>query len=273
MSPPVYQTTHKSEHSHPGPLDCHLSTFAMFLLAKGYSATTVLSKIQVAHNFSRWLDTRAIKIFDLDDQAIHLFFKEQPRAGHTRRGDFSALCTLLEWLRELNQVQPSSLQVDDDRNPCSILSEFGLYLKEERGLSQATLHNYLPVVSSFLNAYSNSGLITFSEIHIFDITRFIMSQASNRSRHSVQLMTSALRSFFRFLRYRGDITLDLAASIPAVADWKMSQIPKYLAPDDVEQLLKRCDQTTQLGKRDYGVLLLLARLGLRARRSRCYGIG
>ncbi len=79
-----------------------------------------------------------------------------------------------------------------------------------------------------------------------------------------QLITSALRGFFRFLLFRGDIASDLAASVPTVADWRLSELPKSLDPEEVERMLRNCDQGTAIGQRDYAVLLLLARLGLRA---------
>lgn len=252
-----------SEHPHPWPLDPHLPAFTFSLQAQGYSAASLRSKIQVICNFNRWLGSRALKVCDLDERVINLFFEEHPRAGYVRRGDHSSLCSLLEWLRDANQIRPLLPQVEDCK-PYSIESEFTIYLKEERGLSQTTLRSYMPVIHSFLSRYSASGTIQFSEIHILDITRFIVSLASRVSRHSVQLATSALRVFFRFLRYRGDITSDLAAAVPTVADWKMSPIPKHLEPDDVERLLTNCDQTTAVGIRNYGILFLLARLGLRA---------
>jgi site-specific recombinase XerD len=77
-------------------------------------------------------------------------------------------------------------------------------------------------------------------------------------------MTTALRVFFRFLLLRGDVTLNLAASVPTVSEYKQSGIPKFLQPRDVERLLKSCDKNTPVGKRDYAIMLLLSRLGLRA---------
>lgn len=77
-------------------------------------------------------------------------------------------------------------------------------------------------------------------------------------------MTTALRVFFRFLLLRGDITSNLAASVPTVAKYKLSEIPKFLQPDEVERLLKSCDKNTSICKRDYAIGLLLSRLGLRA---------
>jgi site-specific recombinase XerD len=77
-------------------------------------------------------------------------------------------------------------------------------------------------------------------------------------------MVTSLRSFFRFLRQRGHLTTDLASAVPSVANWRLSHLPKSLAPEQVENLLASCDQSKTKGQRDYTILLLLARLGLRA---------
>jgi integrase len=77
-------------------------------------------------------------------------------------------------------------------------------------------------------------------------------------------VVTALRSFLRFLHYQGLIRADLASVIPAVARWQMAGLPKHLPAEAVQRVLKRCDQTTPVGQRDYAILLLLARLGLRA---------
>src|SRR5208283_1561728 len=80
----------------------------------------------------------------------------------------------------------------------------------------------------------------------------------------VHLVTAALRSFLQFARYRGQITLDLATCVPAVASWSLSTLPKSLPPAQVEQVLAHaCKRSTAVGRRDYAILLLLARLGLR----------
>jgi site-specific recombinase XerD len=78
------------------------------------------------------------------------------------------------------------------------------------------------------------------------------------------LMVTALRSFFRYLRYRGDITTDLAACIPTIANWQFSTLPKFLQPEQVQRVLSQCDRRTAHGRRNFAILLLLARLGLRA---------
>src|SRR5437879_431748 len=77
-------------------------------------------------------------------------------------------------------------------------------------------------------------------------------------------MATALRSFFRFLLQKGELPVDLAASVPTVANWRLSTVPKYLTAEEVKRVLQTCDRRTATGRRDYAVLLLLARLGLRA---------
>ena len=96
------------------------------------------------------------------------------------------------------------------------------------------------------------------------MTRFVLEYIPTLSPKRAQLSVSALRSFFRFLYQRGELATDLAGAIPAVANWRLSQLPKSLEPGQVEQILQSCNQTHWVGQRDYTVLLLLARLGLRA---------
>ena len=77
-------------------------------------------------------------------------------------------------------------------------------------------------------------------------------------------MTCALRSFLKYARYRGEVVLDLAAAVPIVANWSMPSIPRAISADQVHRLLVSIDRRTAIGRRDYAILLLLARLGLRS---------
>ena len=77
-------------------------------------------------------------------------------------------------------------------------------------------------------------------------------------------MVSAIRSFFRFLFRYGETKCDLSTAVPAVAAWRLSEVPKYIKPEEVQSLLDSCDRTTSVGRRNYSILLLIARLGLRA---------
>jgi site-specific recombinase XerD len=142
--------------------------------------------------------------------------------------------------------------------------DFVRHLAKERGLSPATLNNYVPLVKRFLAERFGSDPIVLNAICPSDVTEFVIRDARSKSPRTAQSMTTALRVFFRFLLLRGDVTLNLAASVPTVSEYKQSGIPKFLQPRDVERLLKSCDKNTPVGKRDYAIMLLLSRLGLRA---------
>ena len=77
-------------------------------------------------------------------------------------------------------------------------------------------------------------------------------------------MVTAMRSFFRFLFRYGETKHDLSEIVPTIPSWRLTEVPKYLKPNELESLLEACNRTTSIGRRDYSILLLLARLGLRA---------
>ena len=140
---------------------------------------------------------------------------------------------------------------------------FGEFLRVERGLSPSTLVNYLPIVQRFLVEQFGGDALKFDKLRAPAIHKFIVRRAQTGSLSRAKLLVTALRSFFRYLQQRGVITVDLAAAVPGVASWRLSHLPKTLQPAQVEGLLAACDLSTPTGKRDYAILLLLARLGLR----------
>ena len=144
------------------------------------------------------------------------------------------------------------------------LESFEDYLKSERGLAQATIDRYRSDVLRFLNQRFETIPPRWHELRPTDITDFILRRRREVSPGSIKLVGNALRAFFRFLRVRGDIATDLASAVPSVADWRLSELPKSLEADQVRQLLDSCDRRSGVGQRNYAILLLLARLGLRA---------
>ena len=108
------------------------------------------------------------------------------------------------------------------------------------------------------------GRVMLSRLSAGDVVRFVQRQAPRLHLKRAKLLTTALRSFLHYARYRGEVTLDLAAAVPVVANWSMPSIPRAIAADQVRQLLASIDRRTAIGRRDYAILLLLARLGLRS---------
>ena len=133
-----------------------------------------------------------------------------------------------------------------------------------RALARATIVNYVPFIRGFLKDRFGNGSVMLSRLSARDVVRFVQRQASHLHLKRAKLLTSALRSFLRYARYRGDVTLDLAAAVPVVANWSMPSIPRAIGADQVRQLLASINRCTAIGRRDYAILLLLARLGLRS---------
>src|SRR5690606_2657117 len=104
---------------------------------------------------------------------------------------------------------------------------------------------------------------SLAQLRAVDLTNFVQRKVSRLNMRRAKIMTTALRSVLSFARYRGDITSDLAAAVPVVANWSLSSIPRAIGRDEVTRLLASIDRDTPIGCRDYAMILALARLGLR----------
>lgn len=251
------------ERLRQGPLSEHLDAYAAAQAQQGYGRHSIRQHIVVLADFSRWLKQKQIAIQDLDSSVVDRFLQLRRRQERVRRGDPLALARMLNLLCQTGIVKPSDKPVSG--NACSrIVEEFRCYLLQERGLSTATLHNYLPVVEQFLSERFRNRTPIVRSLRAPDVTGFVVRHASHLSSVRAKLMVTALRSFFGYLRYRGAISTDLAGCVPTVPNWSLSALPRFLPAAEVERVLKCCDRKTSFGRRNYAILLLLARLGLRA---------
>jgi site-specific recombinase XerD len=247
-----------------GPLAPYAETFATQLGEQGYAPWTVQDKLHVVAKLSHWLEEHQLPVEVLDEQRVCAFLQEfQEQERRTYHGDPTTLRGLLKQLSD-DGVIAEPRAIADEGAQAEIVREFSRYLIQERGLSAATVGNYVAVIDRFLTRRFGEGPVDLVAMQAHDLTDFILAQARRLSPKPAQLMVTALRSFLRFLYQRGHIAVDLGAVVPTVADWRLARVPKYLLPEQVELLLERSDQRTVVGQRDYSILLLLARLGLRA---------
>jgi site-specific recombinase XerD len=244
-------------------LAIHIDGFAACLGGEGYTPVSVHGKCERIADLSRWLDRSGLALAVLDEEVLRQYYADRGRRGHLRRGEAATGRQLLRYLRDIGCIR--TLPQEVDRSPLGELTrDFGRYLSAERGLSSATLNNYLPIVRSFLIGRFEHKSMRLDELRPIDIHRFVVHFARTGSRRRAQLSVAALRSFLRFLQQRGLIATDLARAVPGVANWSLAHLPKTLPPGQVEQMLAFCDRGTRVGQRDYAILLFLARLGLRA---------
>jgi len=245
-----------------GPLHPHIAGLAESFTGQGYSSYSTDVKIRLLRNLDRWCMKHRIGIDDLDETQIQKFLHFRRIRGHARNGDPSTLWSLLKYLREENLTPPAVETTDDALQ--QLQARFGQYLAEERGLKQATLDWYLFETKRFLSARFGKDRLLLGELSQRDIIRFVLRRARAISPSGAKRATTVLRGFLRFLYERGEIATNLAASVPRVANWSCAGLPKFLAPDAVERILQTCDEQSAEGRRDHSILILLARLGLRA---------
>jgi site-specific recombinase XerD len=243
-----------------GPIASHIDCFVKFLGEEGYARVTVRSKRSLVAGLSHWLKRRRVPLAQLDEEKLKQFYAHHRRS--IRRGDAVTGQQLLKLLRGLGVV-PALARAVDRTVFGRLTQDYEGFLSSQRGLAPATLSSYLPIVRRFLTERFGNKTLRVEDLRPRDLHCFILRQVPRGSRNYAKLMVTALRSFLGFLFQRGAIKTDLLAAVPGVANWRLSHLPKFLPPDQVERLLRCCDRSTASGQRDYAILLLLARLGLR----------
>ena len=246
-----------------GVLGAHLDSFAEHLARCGYATATARSQLTLLGHFDQWMARRRRGLGALNDELVDTFVHHRTRLGKLHRGDSLAISQFLTHLRA-HGVIPSPAPVIDETPLGRLQHHYEQYLVLERGLAPATVTNYGGFCREFLSERFRTGPIDLRSLDVSTVTTFVVRRAPTMSPGRAKLMGTALRSIFQFLLQRGAIERDLAACVPRMSGWRLATIPKYLSPDEVERLIQACDRQTSVGRRDHAILLLLARLGLRA---------
>jgi integrase/recombinase XerD len=239
----------------------YLDGFESRLVGQGYVPASVRQKVDLATAFFAWIQRHDVSLDMISDECADRFLRDYRRA-RARRGDACTVLQFLGYLRILGCI-PSAVKIVDSTAVGDLVREFGDFLCRERGLSSATLSGYLPIVRAFLDDQFRGKAVCFDKLRPTDVHRFVVRQAQAISLSRAKLVVTALRSFLRFLQQRGLLRTSLSAAVPGVAGWRLAHLPKALSIEQVGQLLASCDRRTPAGRRDYAILMLLARLGLR----------
>jgi site-specific recombinase XerD len=247
-----------------GPLAAHITAFAKWARAQGYARRSRYRQVLLAACFSRWLGRQAVSVCRVSSEQLARYLRSRMRHVQIHRGDAAALRQFLDFLRRQDVVPKEKIPPGRLTPIERVVQAFERYIRNERALSEAAVINYVPFVRKFLADRFGNGSVRLSHLRAGDVVRFTRRQAPRLHLKRAKLLTTALRSFLHYARYRGDITRDLAAAVPAVASWSMTSIPRAIPADAVRQLLASINRRTATGRRDYAILLLLARLGLRA---------
>lgn len=260
---PVGERLWGVSHEPEGPLVPYLDAFAMSLDAQGFKRRLISRQIRVTAYFSQWLQTEAITVQNVTDDHIQRFFIEAGRRQSVRRGEQATLRRFIAFLRE-SGVVPLTPH-DSEATPMQqAVGAFTTYLQKERGLSDKTQLQYRSFIDRFLFERFGHGPVDLATLRAEDVITFITQQATHLSPARGKAATTALRSYLRYLRACGAIQLDLVAAVPTVPNWSVSGIPRAITPDHLQAIFAYCPRDTAVGRRDYAILMLLARLGLRS---------
>ncbi|WP_211455437.1 site-specific integrase [Collimonas antrihumi] len=247
---------------HEGPLGVHIDIYAAKLLKEGHCQQSAWRSLRVVCDFSHWLARKRLDLHDLDEQTVKQYERFRLRYRCPFVSDHSALQRLLTVLRENDAIAPRPTVVLSQLD--QIVEDFDRYLSLQCGLARVTITRHIPVVRRFLHERCAGGSAQVSRMTAADVVRFVERHAGDHSPRSAQSMCWSLRAFTRYLQYQGYIATDLASSVPSVKQWRLASLPTYLLPQQVQKILDSCDRSSPMGMRDYAILLLLARLGLRA---------
>jgi len=218
--------------------------------------------VNVVGGLLSWIAGRRCKLADLDEQVVERYLRYRGGRQSIQPGDRAALRRWLLALREDGAVAPA---VPPPVTPHDrIFKEFDTYLQSERGLAPKSIVRHLPIIRRFLREVCSGGAGDLRKIGQEDVIRYIERHAQDWSPGTGKAMCWSLRAFLRYLHHRGLNPLALADCVPSMRRWKLATLPTYLSAAQVRKALDCCDQETVMGRRDYAILLLLARLGLRA---------
>lgn len=247
-------------------IEDEIESFLQHLRAARYADETLQRKQAIAREFAIWAQQHLIGTDNLNSDNAAKFVARLPQRAKTRVALERATVRLfLEHLYTRGRLQ-RPLSTETGSASDTYLQRYEDYLRKDRGLTINSVHVYVPFIRDFLSTQTiQAGCLSQDNaIDTLKIRSFLVTQTKDRSGEYTRLLATSLRSFFRFLFFTGETARDLSSSVPMVRKYRMSAPPSFLSPEQTESILAATDRSTSSGRRDYAVLLLLARLGLRA---------
>ncbi len=245
-----------------GPLAPYVAGFAAELLEQGYTRSSAEQHICFVTHLDRWLVTEGLGVPDLDDATIQRYLSERRASGYVLYLSAKAMRPLLGYLAPLN-VRPAEPPSELDAVE-ALLGDYRDYLLGERGLRSGTVEGYVHLARPFLAGRLRGEELDLVGLTAAEVIGFVLATCPGRATGSAKLIVTSTRSLLDWLHLAGVVEGSLASAVPAVAGWKLSGLPQALTAPQLRALLASCDRRRPTGRRDYAIVLLLARLGLRS---------
>lgn len=238
--------------------------FAQALSEAGYARSAARRHLRAAEHFIYWTRRRGIPVGELSEQLLARFNRHLSRCRCSRFDHANPARVVhrtrefMAYLRDARIITTSTLKdrVDDP----VVLSAFCQWMRQQRGACEVTLSDYSRYLREWLRNLGEEP----SQWNANSLRAFIVEKSRTSGWATTKNCTTALRIFLRFLIVEGRCAVGLDTAIPTLAHWRLAALPRFLQPEEVERLIASCDRTSPVGRRDRAILLLLARLGLRA---------
>jgi site-specific recombinase XerD len=245
-----------------GPHGSYVELYASRLVKIGLNRRSTWRSLNIVGDLLSWLMRIGSTPTELNERLIEEYLRHRSTKQRLWKGDRAALKRLLSVLRETGTIA-SAMQPPLTPHE-QIFEAFSHYLREERGLAPISIVHHLPFIRLFLHEVCPGGANDLVGISQREVTHYIERHARDQSASSGKSMCWALRSFLRYLHYKGLNPHPLAGCVPSIRRWKLASLPTYLSAVQVQTVLDGCDRATPLGRRDYAILMMLAKLGMRA---------
>ncbi len=247
----------------PGPLEAYVDAFLDDQRIAGYSPNTLAERRAVTIAFARWAKRHAIAEGSLGEEHVQSFIRRRPPQCSATESERATVRRFLAYLRACGVMPSAPSQPDTPAE--ALVARYITFLRKDRGLAERSILVYAPCARAFLaTRQAQAGRLALDQLDAKTIHAFLLGRIRNHASESSRLVTVALRSLLRFLFLRGEAPRDLSAAVPTMRTYREAGVPALLTPEEVEEALASPDRSTSKGRRDYAILLLLARLGLRA---------
>jgi integrase/recombinase XerD len=255
----IPSTLHRPIHGPTGPI---FDGYTVALVAEGYSTDTCSRHLSTASHLGEWAAKRGVALAELDEGILARFVRHLRkcrchgrRHATYKRAPFQAH-RFLQYLRETGLVAsraPSAPRA-------AVVSELEAWMRDQRGLAETTIARTVRVAQAFLDAVGKDPA-QFDAVGVRD---FVLTYVPQHAPSSAGLVTTSVRGFLRYLVARGRCSPELIDAVPRVPTWRLASLPSYLPREDVERIIAACAHQDGTALRNRALLLLLARLGLRA---------
>jgi site-specific recombinase XerD len=249
----------------PGRLGPFVEGYRLRLEVLGYPPSSARNKLKELGHLGRWMAGQGIEVTQLNDSRVGEFLAAWREAGGRRIPQLRSFAPLLDYLRDEGVVAaaepPPATALDE------LIGGYRRWLVADRGLAPATVVRYEKLARGFLGRRERP--VAVADLSGAEVTAFLLAECGRVSTGSAKGRVAELRALFRYLYLHGMTPRNLAEAVPPVAGWRDTTVPAGMTAGDMERLLASCDRSRPAGVRDFAILMLLARLGLRSAEVAC----